>query len=644
MMKLVIVCMVVLHACSDSSTESGPDPVPVEISWSPKSAENLMSYSPTLDVRGGDGFDEVRVESGVWDTVLAVNGARSVRETFDKRLDFDRGDLPKDLGYSVTAVEVDGTETSKGFDVFVDYVNPSPEISVEYGSSRVFGRDVEFVLSVSDLYGLDRVSFEVEDQVYDFDVGGEKSLEEVVSHTFGSDGDVGYFAEVFDDEGQSSSVGGDLYVVPKFNFSTQFRGFFNKQPDSYGSLTLENLETGDVFELEANNNGVVSQETFEGPHIISNVSGEFYGVSRMRVDRDVYPDELQYWHGEGHTYVASGKENTPWVLDVSKDMDPSFYVIETVDKNINPYTNQDFLENISRLLHTRQDDSRFIAMPPAWETQYIVLNTGNDSYPEDFDIWDDYIRNADIERNPENLPGYGDLPPGTAFGVEEIRNFRNYVSDLSGVLESDVLGLNPFNIEVVEGGADELTDFFRRGPPYDPNAGYVRDNVQYIGGNGDINRGYESFSFDSNNSSGAMFIRASSMLVPLALRGAGRTSNTWASNEDNHWGTTGEAWESSVYEDGPICSVKDHTSATRYFPNGPDYCDSLGLTPDGGSFKPVDVWARKVFAGFGAFSGRMPNKEYFKTNSSSQIVDDVSNGFSIPESSRGFNVYIQNPD
>jgi len=81
------------------------------------------------------------------------------------------------------------------------------------------------------------------------------------------------------------------------------------------------------------------------------------------------------------------------------------------------------------------------------------------------------------------------------------------------------------------------------------------------------------------------------------------------------------------------------------FPNGPDYCTSLFTTPDGGSFKPVDVWARQVFAGFGAFSGRMPNKEYIQQTPAEQILEDTRDGFSgVQQAHRGFNVYIQPPD
>lgn|GEM_PF-6800107 len=619
-----------LHACGDSPSDSGTDSDPVTVTWEPVEAVNRMPYRPTLQLSGGDGFEQVRIQSAHWDTLIDAGGAARVHETFNKTYQFSKDQVPATLEYIITAGQSGGGQVVDTVLVEVAYENPAPDITLQY-QPRVFDRSQQLSVVAEDLYGLESVSLEVEGQTYHIDGEGQTRLQQTIPHTYSGQGETPVIATATDTDGQTAADTRQVYVVPKFDYRVGSRGFWEKG-DASVSFTLTNVETGDSYDLSGS--GVLSQEVFEGPHIISDVEGEFYkGIGRIKVDRDLHPNEEQYWHGQDHTYLASGREGTPWLVNITKNTDSNSHFIETLDKGTNVYTGQDLLENFSRL---SQED--FLILPKAWETQYIVLNTGNPDWPDDFDIWDDFLYNDDVENVSENLPGGGRYPPGTSFTDDEINNFREYVIDLKNIFNSDVVGINPFNIEVVEDSAENLTDFFTRGPPY--RISEIKDNVQYIGGNGNDFKGLENLSFSVDDASSTYFIRNSRMLVPGVLIGF-NDSNSWFSNEDNHWGINDEAWDSSVYEDGPVCSVKDHTSATRYFPSGPDFCISLFGTPDRRSFKPLDVLMRQLSAGVGAFSGRQLNKDYFENTTSSKMLDDVENNFSnVSSSYKGFNVYL----
>ena len=189
-------------------------------------------------------------------------------------------------------------------------------------------------------------------------------------------------------------MNGELYNVPTFNFQIGARGFYDKEIDRELSLRIRNLELGEEYELRADNNGVISAELFEGPYVIWDVEGQYYPIGRMRVSRDIYGDDRQFNPGEEFTYIVTGIERTPWLINLTKGLNPNDFYIETIDRNTNPYTGGDLVENLSRLL--RYD---YIAVPRRSEPQTIVFNYGNPDWPEGFDIWDDFILNDDVSND-----------------------------------------------------------------------------------------------------------------------------------------------------------------------------------------------------------------------------------------------------
>lgn len=616
---LIGAMMTGLYGCSDKGTGPGVGD-DVEISWSPLEAQNKTIYSPTITLSGGEGFRELNIQRAGWDTTMSISGTRT-SQTIEDFLDFSRNDLPTDVNYTVTATQTSGDKTTRNFDVFVDYINQAPQAEITT-KSRVFGGQVPIEISFSDDYGLESAFLEIDGVRYDFNVQGKTTKQMTINHSLSSTGTVEWFGEVVDDEGQVTSFSGDLYNVPKFNFEIGARGFYDKGIDRDLSLTIRNLELGEEYKLSANNNGVISAELFEGPHIISDVEGKYYPIGRMRVSRDIYGDDRQFNPGEEFTYIVTGIERTPWLINLTKDLNPNDFYIETIDRNTNPYTRGDLVENLSRLL--RYD---YIAVPRRSQPQTIVFNYGNPDWPEGFDIWDDFILNDDIPNEAQYLPGEGRYPPGHPFTQEGINNFNGFINDLmTRVYESDIGGINPYEISVVKDTAENLKDYFARGPPY---VFGLKDNVHYIGGNGK-NKGLEGRTF-TKSSSGAEFIAFTRMLVPGTSMGT-NNSNTWFSNERNLTGTTREAQPK-------ICSVKDGIGDFEVDHGTlPMYCLALFNTPDRSSFKPIDILADNLFVHVGAWSEFQPNKRHFSRG------DDylMQNMWNTSASDEGFNVYLVN--
>lgn len=509
---------------------------------------------------------------------------------------------------------------------------PSLDVLVENAvNGKIFGGNANFKINVSDDNALAQTFLEVDGNRYDLDVAGKTSKETTISHDFDGTGSFGWRAEALDDANQQAVRSGSLEVVAKHRFEVQSRGFWTKEPGFVEELTLRNLDLGEEYILKPDSNGVFSADLYAGLYVLKDVKGKHYDVSRMLVDRDLHPVGDQFKDSNDLTYLVSGLEKTPWLINLNKDMSKNSFHIESLDLDVNEYTNQDLLENLSRLAHR----DGFIVTPRFWETQTVVINKGNPDYPDDFDWRRDFLSNPD----PSLLPGEGRYPPGTRFGEQELTNAREYVKDMKEIFNSDVVGINPYTLDVVEDTAENLTGYFRSGPPYGSGhlSSILKENVLYIGCTS--GPGTESVFFNKTDEpqlGGPLFIDATGMLVPGTIFA---DSNSWFSNESNHFGTVREAWKSNVYDDGPICSVKDHTSADRYFPNGPNYCQVTFNTPDGRSFKPVDKLAWTLFTGFGPWAGRQLNKEYFK-KSDSQILNS---GFNASNSEKGFNVYIQKP-
>ncbi len=414
-----------------------------------------------------------------------------------------------------------------------------------------------------------------------------------------------------------NSLNGELYNVPTFNFQIGARGFYDKEIDRELSLRIRNLELGEEYELRADNNGVISAELFEGPYVIWDVEGQYYPIGRMRVSRDIYGDDRQFNPGEEFTYIVTGIERTPWLINLTKGLNPNDFYIETIDRNTNPYTGGDLVENLSRLL--RYD---YIAVPRRSEPQTIVFNYGNPDWPEGFDFYD-WSSGASGE---EHLPGDARYPPGHPFTQEGIDNFNGFINDLmTRIYESDIGRINPYEISVVKDTAENLREFYQD----DREVFYfgLKDNVHYIGGNGQ-NRGLEGRRFNTSVS-GTTFLRHTWMLVPGWSMGT-NSSNTWFSNERNLTGTTREAQPK-------ICSVKDGIGDFEVDHGTlPLYCLALFNTPDRSSFKPIDILADNLFVHIGAWPEFQPNKSHFSRG------DDyvMQNMWNTSASDEGFNVWL----
>jgi len=112
---LLLPTALILSSCNDSPIESGPEPTPIEITWSHLVAENLSPYRPNIGDRGCDGLKEVRISSVVSDTVMNDSGPRYSVGLY-KKFEFGGNEVPRDNEYTITVVDAGG-EKSKDFGV-----------------------------------------------------------------------------------------------------------------------------------------------------------------------------------------------------------------------------------------------------------------------------------------------------------------------------------------------------------------------------------------------------------------------------------------------------------------------------------------------------------------------------------------------
>lgn len=615
---------VVVLSCNSSSTEPDIPQNAVSIKWSPLEAQNREIYRPTIRITGGSGFKELNVQRADWDTTMAITGTNPITRTIEEFFDFERELLPKELPYTVTVTQVSGERDTEVFAVQLDYINQKPEIQIDVGApQRLFGGgEIPIEISFSDDYGLGSAFLEIEGVRYDFDVAGKTAKHTTINHSLSSTGNIEWYGEVVDDEGLVNSLSGEFYNVPKFNFEIGARGFYNKEIDRDLSLRIRNLELGEEYELSADNNGVIQKELFEGPYIIFDVEGQYYPIGRMKVSRDIYGDDRQFNPGEEFTYIVTGIERTPWLINLTKDLNSDDYYIETIDISTNPYTGEDFVENISRMM---RDD--FIVVPRRSEVKKIVFNYGNPDWPEGFDFWGDHLLHPDFDPNDgsKTLPGDARYPPGHTFTQEEIDNFNAFMDDMiTKVYESDIGGMNPYRIEIIKDTAENLTQYFAKGPPYGLS---LKPNVHYIAGNGHRNRGVETGEEDFFGSN-AKFIEFSAIMVYGKLRGT-NDSNTSFSAERRFAGSTAESRP-------PICSVRDRGSSTLHQTTDAWYCSQTFTTPDGSSLKPIDVLGDNMSVHIGAWSEFQPSKNYF-SKGDNHVRENMWNTSSSDE---GFNVWL----
>ena len=116
----------------------------------------------------------------------------------------------------------------------------------------------------------------------------------------------------------------------EYVFEVQARGFWEKEPMPDATVSLRNLLTGKDTTLVAGADGVISAKLKEGPHKVL-ASGGFYDVSRMLVDKDIYPSNRQFLHGNDKAYLVSGLEGTPWLIDLRNIIKNHLYNLETLE-------------------------------------------------------------------------------------------------------------------------------------------------------------------------------------------------------------------------------------------------------------------------------------------------------------------------
>ena len=585
-------------------------------------------YSPVVRVESESfPLDRVSISGPGWDRVYDLGGDSFSFEG-SKSVDlsgFGRSDLPAVLGFDVGVWNSVSDSSGVSFDVVLDYVNEGPVVEDVSYDNRVVERDQSIGFEVSDDWGLERVVLSVEGQVYEKGVSGLVASGGF-SHDFVGSGVVPFSVEVFDDEGLSGVYESEV-LVDLWDLDVEARGFFGKGPNVFASLELENLDSGAGYVLEADGSGLISGVDLEGGLYRvrmrggSDLSDDWSEFNRFRVEPGFFGDPYMFWHGEDFSFVSSGYEDTPFLLDLGGDVSS---VLETVEDLVNPMSGGRFVDEASRLVFPNVNNLA-VPMPAVGEggvvdrrVTRIVLNEGNDAYGRGWNVRD-YNQ---VITNPSGYPDGGVNPPGGVFSDEQIGNFDIFVEDLFEVFENDVVGQNPYTIEVIKDSAENLHDLVDRWSYNESNTGgntflAPAEDVLFVGRTsaGGIEVGGPTYGYYRSI---APENRVKSNHALRTYMFVGGNSPIWFSNELRHFGTWSEANPS-------VCSVKDDES----IPFSEQPCGTIFNERDppegtgGRSLKEFDRRFLEFSTGFGPYAQVQLSKNYVEGLEVGGVGDDV---------------------
>lgn len=651
---LVIVSSIALfylHACSDApSSATEPDPEESTISWVPDVAIDGQAVEYTVSVTNDDGLESVSVSCIMAELVEEFTGIDA--DTFEQ--DFE---VTYDLGISeavieictITAVSAREHETTREHSITLQpatVTNMPPNINVDVNYDRNWQEDtIEFrVTAQDDFEDLQTIKLDFGDgNINEFNVN-TNSIDTVLTHQYMQGGEFSWNALARDTKGLTGQDSGIIDITSLYNINIDtnkitYVGTINGdivEPDNTARMKLTSRDGSIVKEFEAQN-GQITGRIPEGEFEVEYLS-DYSKLSRMKVNRDFYPDDWQYLSYMGVDGGAPGEEsfvvrgypsNNPehahpsdhnWYFNVTGDINTRAETVKGAiadqgwlgpqrfipgDELLYMMTHQ--MNNLGLLNVPRTKDAGGNEIPT-----FMVYNRGNPAFdcsgwtnpedpPPETCISMKLVEQGHI--HPSELPDGGVNPPGVIPRNPQSteQKFDSYVALMKQIFNSDIVAGNPYNIEIVKGYSPELTDYMRGW--YVPlSSGGVNlispeDNVFITSHN--MGAGTELYNTGIAIGGAFNYTRGSSMFVGTSLRGF--------KNEATHWFSSREGFP-CVYSQrdrtGGDCGVAD-------FPLG---------------FTDLDIIFNKIAASFGPYSQKQ--KTGFEREMSSNNLAN-RDGFSI---------------
>lgn len=625
---LLVCALVGMPASCGKDAPSAPTPQPNRpstITWSPTQAIDGQETIFTLRVTDADGLDRVVVkglDSEFFVEFTQIN-AELLMEQIPKTYQLENASAVNHR-YDITAIDRLGEQVSRQQIVTIQPApisNMPPNINVSVSYNRNWQEDpINFrIIANDDFKELSQIKLDFGDgNINQFNVN-KKSIDTVLTHQYLQGGEFFWNALAKDTEGLTGQDSGEIAITPLFNINIDtnkitYVGTINGdivEPDNTARMKFTSRDGSIVKQFEAQN-GQITGRIPLGEFEVEYLS-DYSKLSRMKVNRNFYPDEWQYLSFMGvdggepgqssfveRGYPANNQSLRPsdqnWYFNVTGDINTRAETVKGAIADQGWLGPQRFIpaDELLYMMTHQMNDAGILRVPRTKDQagneliQYLVYNKGNPAMScEGWDAASERpetcVDQKSIERgniDPSDLPDGGVNPPGVIPRNPQIaeQSFDNYVALMKSIFNSDIVAGNPYNTQIVKGYSPELTEYLN-GWYVPTNTDLViltlpKDNVFFIS----HNQGAGTEFYNSGVAFGDSFqyTRASSMFVP------GQNLPGFL-NEATHWFSSREGFP-CVY------SIRDRTGGT---------CGGVDF-PSG--FTDLDIIFNKIAASFGAYS------------------------------------------